>query len=45
MSLATTFHRVFALDTFRNDTVKNRMDMGWEIDTLRRSPRGGVEQD
>lgn len=24
---------------------KNRMDVGWETDTLRRSPRGGFEQE
>lgn len=28
-----------------NATVKNRIDVGWETDTLRRSPRGGVEQE
>lgn len=41
--LASTFHGIHVLDTFRHLTVSDRMSKGREITTLRRIPRGGVE--
>lgn len=43
--LESTFHRVHALDTFRHLNVSDKMFKGWEMTTLRRNPRGGVEQE
>lgn len=41
---SVTFHRILALDIHINDTVRDRMDVGWLMESLRRPPRGGIEK-
>lgn len=43
--LATNFHRIHALDTFRRLTVNNQMSKAWDMTTLRHDPRSGVKQE
>ena len=43
-ALVESFPRVFALDTHHDASVHDRFLLGWEVDSLRRRPRGGVEQ-
>lgn len=42
--LATSFHRIYALDNHKSATVRDRVGIGWDLGNLLRMPRGGIDQ-
>lgn len=40
--LASTFHRIYALDLCKNVTVNDRLDVDVFTSSLRRFPKGGM---
>lgn len=42
--LVVSFQRIFSLDNHKSASVLDRVLLGWDIDPLRRIPRGGIGQ-
>lgn len=42
--LAISFHRIYALDLHKSTSVHDIVLLGWNLDCLRRTPRGGIEE-
>lgn len=42
--LAITFHKVFAIDSYRSALVRDRVLLKWDNGFLKRFPRGGIKQ-
>lgn len=45
MPLSTTFPRIHALDLHKHVSITDRLPMGLGVNTLRRGPGGGAEQE
>ncbi|XP_052625816.1 uncharacterized protein LOC128132862 [Lactuca sativa] len=45
MPLSVSFPRIYALDLHKHASISDRLSLGLGINTLRRDPRGGAEQE